>query len=200
MNYYSKIMRVDETDYDSWAEYRAAGAVALYTDYGYYNDINSNGVFDYDDAPMFVEFQQHFTIEERYWDLTGDWVVLVADVNNHDMTITTQYEDGTFDGYGSYQDGPQAWNIENGLVDGVDIEMDWIYYAPLGTTYEIYLTGTIDTSDGSMSGTFTHTSTHVPPAGYIWETVEGTATSYYKPIAEYDLIGSKPYGLGQPLW
>jgi len=105
------------------------------------------------------------------WGVSGDWVVLANNVNSHDMFITEQ-TDGTFKGYGGYPSGSQhthKWDIENGLVDGNTIHMDWIYTT---SSYKAYFDGVI-LPDGSMEGTFYDTSGHID---LPWKSTSGVAT------------------------
>lgn len=106
------------------------------------------------------------------WNVTGDWVLtFVYGGNwNHDIHITTQNPDGTFNGTGGYPAGGPYSITEtiSGTVSDNNITIHSVY---AGSVYTYDAVGTI-AADGSMSGTLT---TNASQSG-SWSAPAGSAT------------------------
>lgn len=106
------------------------------------------------------------------WNVTGDWILTFVYGGNwdHDIHITTQNSDGTFNGTGGYPAGGPYLITETitGIMSGNNITIHSVYD---GSTYSYDAVGTIET-DGSMSGTLTTNAGQIGP----WSAPIGSAT------------------------
>ena len=104
--------------------------------------------------------------------LVGDWLLSYVQLPpgggtyNHNMSITTQNQDGSFSGTGNYPTGPMwTWNVTGTVTDNT-VSMTITYDQSVGGTYPyiVSLTGTVGASGSSMSGTATDNRGH----SYTW--------------------------------
>ncbi len=122
----------------------------------------------------------YFTYEvEGCWDISGDWVIRVyyGGTYDHDYTISVTTCCEEYEATGGYPaTGPPYSIVEEATftVTGTSVEFHSVYYNPttmVATGYEWWGTGTIDTSDGSMSGTWASSAGQVG----TWESISGQA-------------------------
>ncbi|MFX0054888.1 MAG: hypothetical protein ACFFAX_12585 [Promethearchaeota archaeon] len=118
----------------------------------------------------------YFKYTVQGWNLEGDWVLRFVYGTNydHDMTVTFQDADGTFEGIGGYPAGATTythpWTV-TGKVDGNAIEFTIVYGSGAPNPgYTVWATGTI-AADGTMSGTWS-SSTNQNGA---WSSLSGAA-------------------------
>ena len=103
--------------------------------------------------------------------LVGNWLLSYVQLPptpgpyNHNMSITTQNQHGSFSGTGSYPTGSMwTWNVTGTVTDSA-VSMTIIYDQVVGGTYPyiVLLNGTV-LADGSMTGTATDNKGH----SYTW--------------------------------
>ncbi|UCH89513.1 MAG: hypothetical protein JSV49_02380 [Thermoplasmata archaeon] len=125
-----------------------------------------------------------YTVQDPTWDVTGDWVLEFTNFRGvwpHDMTVTVQYSDGSFEGYGGFKAGATTyihkWTL-TGYVSGNTIVFHmYYYYGPLADKYWVDAQGTI-ACDGTMSGTYVdngYTNSGTPIHG-TWQSISGSAS------------------------
>ncbi|MFW9864364.1 MAG: hypothetical protein ACFFET_18910 [Candidatus Thorarchaeota archaeon] len=117
----------------------------------------------------------YFTYTVQEWNLEGDWVLRFFWGGNwdHDMTVTFQEADGTFEGTGGYPAGltyTHTWTV-TGIVDGNAVVFTIVYDSDSQNPgYTVWATGTI-AADGTMSGTWSSSQNQDGP----WWSLSGAA-------------------------
>lgn len=155
---------------------------------GGHQEYSSPGVYDLNSGATIVSAETEvgvfkigiktdpISVECAY--LVGNWLLSYVQLPpgggtyNHDMSITTENQHGSFSGTGAYADPPPAytWVVTGTVTDGT-VSMTITYDQIVGGTdpYTVSLTGTV-LADGSMTGTatdnknnsYTWTATRVP--------------------------------------
>jgi len=122
-----------------------------------------------------VYLSRGYALTFERWSLAGDWKLEFDFKGNpyrHDMWITAE-TDTTFSGTGAYPEGGPytiTWIVTGTKGgNGVSITMQIDYD---GSTYLVDAIGTIDSDDGSMSGTW---ESNVGQSG-TWKSIAGEAT------------------------